>query len=174
MTGMTQSARQTADARSERATVGRACSGSSSPSRLSTSASSALPWPPPCPPPTRNAPIPASSPRNPTSAAPNTMNGNGTPKKKIPTKAAAASTTIMEFWSARRADPHARLEHDGQDRGFEPEEQRLDDRHAAPPGVDVAQGHDRQNAGHDEQPAGDDPAAGAMHQPADIGRELLR
>src|SRR5262249_62060474 len=34
------------------------------------------------------------------------------------------------------ADAHDRLEHDGQDRGFEPEEQRLDDRHAAPPGVD--------------------------------------
>src|SRR5262249_31453469 len=57
---------------------------------------------------------------------------------------------------------------------LEAEEQRDDDRHVAPGGVYVAQRHDGDNAGNDKEPAGDDAAERAVHQPADIGRKLLR
>src|SRR5262245_47247029 len=57
---------------------------------------------------------------------------------------------------------------------LEAEEQRDDDRDIAPAGVHVAQRHDGNDARTDEKPAGDDAAERAMHQPADIGRELLR
>ena len=48
------------------------------------------------------------------------------------------------------------------------------DRHVAVAGIDVAERHDGDDAGQDEQPAGHDAAERAVHQPADIGRELLR
>src|SRR5262249_20342780 len=40
--------------------------------------------------------------------------------------------------------------------------------------IDVAEPHDRDDAGDDEEAAGHDSAERAMHQPADIGRKLLR
>ena len=40
-------------------------------------------------------------------------------------------------------------------------------------GVNATQRHDRDDAGHDEQAAGDDRPRPAVHQPADIGGELL-
>ena len=48
------------------------------------------------------------------------------------------------------------------------------DRHIAVAGIDVAERHDGDDAGHHEQAAGHDAAERAMHQPADIGRKLLR
>jgi hypothetical protein len=72
------------------------------------------------------------------------------------------------------ADPEHRLEHDRQHRGLETKEQRDDHRHLAIAGVDVAERHDGDDAGDDEQHAGHDAAERAVHQPADIGRELLR
>ena len=47
-------------------------------------------------------------------------------------------------------------------------------RHLPQRGIDVAQRQDRDEAGHDEQAAGDEAARGAVHQPADVGGELLR
>ena len=102
------------------------------------------------------------------------MTGNGTPKKKIATKAAAASAIMTRFFSAFAADPHHRLEHDREHRGLEAEEQGRDDADLAEQGVDDAERHDRDDAGQDEQHAGDEAAERAVHEPADIGGELLR
>ncbi len=72
------------------------------------------------------------------------------------------------------SDAHQRLDHDGEHRGLQPEEQCLDIPDLAIGCVDVAQAHDGDDAGHDEQAAGHDAAGGPVHQPADIGRKLLR
>src|SRR5262245_29041282 len=72
------------------------------------------------------------------------------------------------------ADADQGFDHDRENGSLEAEEQRDDDRDIAPGGVHVAQRHDGNDAGNDKKPAGDDAAEGAMHQPADIGRELLR
>jgi hypothetical protein len=72
------------------------------------------------------------------------------------------------------ADAHQRLDHDREHRGLQPEEQRLDIPDLAEGGVDDAQRHDGDDAGEDEETARHDAAGGAVHQPADIGRELLR
>ncbi len=72
------------------------------------------------------------------------------------------------------ADANQGFDHDRENSRFEAEEQRDDDRDVAPAGVHVAERHDGNDAGNDEKPAGDDAAERAMHQPADIGRELLR
>ena len=108
------------------------------------------------------------------SPAPRTMSGNGTLKKKIATKAAAASADHHPVLERPLADAHHRLEHDGEHRRLEPEEQRRDDADLAPGGVDQAQGHDGDEARQDEQRAGDEPALRLVQQPADIGGELLR
>jgi hypothetical protein len=72
------------------------------------------------------------------------------------------------------ADAHHGLDHDGENGRLQSEEQRRHEADIAERGVDVAQRHDGDDAGHDEQAAGDDPAARAVHQPADVGRKLLR
>ncbi len=72
------------------------------------------------------------------------------------------------------ADPQHGLDHDHQHGGLQAEEQPLHDRDLAQEHVDPAQGHDREQAGQHEQGAGQQPAPGLVHQPADIGRELLR
>jgi hypothetical protein len=53
----------------------------------------------PCPPPPWNAATPFTPPMKPISAAPNTMAGNGTLKKKIATNAAAASPISTRFFT---------------------------------------------------------------------------
>ena len=102
------------------------------------------------------------------------MSGNGTSKKKIATKAAAAMPTITRFFSARLPIADHRLEHDGEHRRLEAEEQRLDDADIAESGIEPAQRHDRDDAGQHEQDAGDEAAPGAVQQPADVDGELLR
>ena len=72
------------------------------------------------------------------------------------------------------ADAHHGLDDDGEHRGLQPEEQRLDEADIAEGGVDIAQAHDGDDAGQDEQAAGHDAAGGPVQQPADIGGELLR
>ena len=103
-----------------------------------------------------------------------TISGNGTAKKKMPIKASAASASIGRLFKRAAADPLHRLQHDRQHRRLQPEKQRRDRRHAAEGGVDVAERHDRDDAGQHEQAAGDDRARPAMHQPADIDRQLMR
>ena len=53
------------------------------------------------------------------------ISGNGTPKKKIATKAAAAMRDHHLVLQRPPADAHHRLEHDREHRGLEAEEQRL-------------------------------------------------
>ena len=80
MTGTSQRASHKAETRSARPTVGRACCGSASPSKLSCSPAFAAPEP--CPPPTRNAPDPVRAPIKPMIPAALTINGNGTLRRR--------------------------------------------------------------------------------------------
>src|SRR3546814_5552533 len=50
----------------------------------------------------------------------------------------------------------------------------LHQRHIAPACIDIAEAHDGDDAGQDEQAARNDAADGPVHQPADIGGQLLR
>ena len=102
------------------------------------------------------------------------MIGKGTLKKKIATKAIAASAIMIRLRSARLPTRTTRLDHDREHRGLQPEEHRLDEADIAIGRVDIAQAHDGDDAGQDEQAAGHDAAGGPVQQPADIGRELLR
>ena len=72
------------------------------------------------------------------------------------------------------ADADHGMDDDGEHRGLQPEEHRLDEADIAIGRVDVAQPHDGDDAGQDEQAAGHDAAGGPVQQPADIGRKLLR
>ena len=98
MTGPSHSASQIADTRNARPMVGRTCSGSSSPSALS---SAARVLPPPWSSPTIKAAEPARAPTKPITPAASTMSGNGTWLKKIATKANAASAIIAPLFNAR-------------------------------------------------------------------------
>ena len=71
------------------------------------------------------------------------------------------------------ADPEDGLEDHRQYGRLEPEEQGDDQGHIAPGGIDVAEDHNGDDAGDNEQPAGHDAAERAVHQPTDIGGELL-
>ena len=67
-----------------------------------------------------------------------------------------------------------RLEHDGEHRRLQPEQQALHQRHVADQQVDRRQRRDDHGARQHEQQPGDQPAAHAMQQPAGIGRKLHR
>ena len=67
------------------------------------------------------------------------MIGNGTSKKKIAMKAAAAKLTMMLFFSDALADPHHGFKHDREHRRLEAEEQRLDRADFAKGGINPAQ-----------------------------------
>ena len=84
--------------------------------------------------------------------------GNGTSKKKIATKAAAASADHDVVLERPPADPQHRLEHDGEHRRLQAEEQGLDRADIAEDGVDPAQRHDGDDARQHEQRAGDQAA----------------
>jgi hypothetical protein len=60
------------------------------------------------------------------------------------------------------ADADHGLDHDGEHRGFQPEEQRLDKADIAVCRIDIAQRHDGDDAGQDEQAAGHDAAGGPV------------
>ena len=98
ITGPSHSTSQIADTRNARPTVGRTCSGISSPSALSCTACA---LPPPWPSPTIKAADPARAPTKPITPAASTMSGNGTWLKKIATKANAASAIIAPLFNAR-------------------------------------------------------------------------
>ena len=71
------------------------------------------------------------------------------------------------------ANPDQGFDHDRQHGGLQTEERARDNADFAPFRVDDAERHQSDDAGQDEQPAGHDATARAVHQPADIGRELL-
>ena len=101
------------------------------------------------------------------------MIGNGTAKKKIATKAAAASGLHRPALERAPADPDHRLDDDRQHGGLQAEEGRGDEADLPPQRVDDAERHQGDDAGQDEQAAGHEAAARAVHQPADIDGELL-
>ena len=70
--------------------------------------------------------------------------------------------------------PHHGFDNDGEHGGFQAEEQRGDNSDRSKQRIDDAERHDGQRAGQDEEPASEKAAFDAMHQPADIGRKLLR
>ena len=72
------------------------------------------------------------------------------------------------------ADSPHRLGDDGEHRRLEAEEQCRHPADIARRRIDPGQDHDRGEARQDEQYARDQAAFGAVHQPADIGGELLR
>src|SRR3954452_1835043 len=81
-----------------------------------------------------------------------------------------------EHWPALQgaaSDPLHGLQHDRKHRGLEAQKQRGNRWHAAERGIDIAERHDRDDAGYDKKPAGNDGTRPAMHQPADIDRQLM-
>ena len=101
------------------------------------------------------------------------MSGNGTAKKKIATKAAAARACRGRLLRERRPMRIDGLDDDRQHGRLQAEERRRHEADLTPLRIDDAERHQRDDAGQDEQPAGHDAAARAMHQPADISGELL-
>ena len=95
-------------------------------------------------------------------------------EEEYPHEGCSGETLHDPVFQCPLADAHDGLDHDGEHCRLEAEEQRRHETGIAERGVDVAQCHDGDDAGHDEQAARHDPAARAMHQPADVGRELLR
>ena len=72
-----------------------------------------------------------------------------------------------------RSDPHDRLNHHGQNRGLEAEEQPLNQRRFVEQDIDEAQSKDGEKARQHEQSACNQSAPGLVQKPADIGSELL-
>ena len=70
-------------------------------------------------------------------------------------------------------NPQHRLDHDHQHGGLQPEEQALHQRYRAEQHIDPRERHDGEQAGQDKQRPGKQAAPRAMHEPADIDRELL-
>ena len=121
-----------------------------------------------------NSGLPSRAPAKPMMPAAMMMTGNGTAKKKIATNAAAAIDDHDPVAQRALADPHHRLDDDGEHRGLQAKEQRFHEADIAVGRVDVAERHDGDDAGQDEEPARHQAAGGAMQQPPDIGRKLLR
>ena len=69
---------------------------------------------------------------------------------------------------------HHRFDHDRQHGGLQTEEHGRHDRHLAPRCVDHAERHDRDHPRQDEQHPGHHAPGRAMHEPTDVGCELLR
>ena len=70
--------------------------------------------------------------------------------------------------------PDQGLHHNRQHRRLEPEKKPLDRCQATEQHINPRQRHDRQQTGQHKQPARHQTAGRAMHEPADIGRQLLR
>ena len=102
------------------------------------------------------------------------MIGNGTAKKKIATNAAAANACNGPAFQGTPADADDGLDDDRQHGRLQTKERRRHEADLAPFRIDDAERHQRDDAGQDEQAARHQAAARAMHQPADIGGELLR
>ncbi len=66
------------------------------------------------------------------------------------------------------------MQHDGGDRGLDAVEHSRDCRHLSIGHVYPRQRDQNEERWQDEQRAGDDPTPGTVHEPADVGGELLR
>ena len=72
------------------------------------------------------------------------------------------------------ANAYDRFEYDGENRCFQPEEQRGDERRLSEGRIEGAQQQDRDEPGQNEESARDDSAGGPVQKPADVSGELLR
>jgi hypothetical protein len=72
-----------------------------------------------------------------------------------------------------RADLEHRFDDDRDHDRFTARQYGHDGRHVTVRGVDVGQSHEHEDRRNDEERTGDDPAPGAMQQPADVDRQLL-
>ena len=100
--------------------------------------------------------------------------GNGTLKKKMATKAAAATLQSSRPLMRAAGHAHQRLQHDGEHGRLDADEQRRDGRRLAEGAVEHRQRQHEHRARQDEQQAGGEPALDAVQPPAGIGRELHR
>jgi len=91
---------------------------------------------------------------------------------KMARKDAAAIAHSVRFFSA--PDAPGLLHDDGGDRRLDAVEQSGHQRHVAEGDVHPGQRDQDEQRRQHEQRAGNDAAPASMHQPADIGRELLR
>ena len=101
-----------------------------------------------------------------------TISGNGTLRKKMATKAAAAISQSTLPLSARLAIAQQRLDHDRQHRRLDADEQRLGDRQLAEGRVQHRQREHHQRARQHEQQPGRQAALEPVQAPADVGGEL--
>src|SRR5260370_16451881 len=92
----------------------------------------------------------------------------------MPTKAAAASTSIARLLSARLPTRCTAWSTIASTAAFRPKKNAATAGTLPKGDIDVAQGHDGDNAGHDEEAARDNGARPAVHQPANIHDNLVR
>ena len=106
--------------------------------------------------------------------APSTTKGKGAARKNNSDEGGEGEGALPIALERARGDPLERVEDDREHRRLQPEQHARDRADIAGEDVEPAQPHDRDDAGEDEQQSGDEPAAHAVEQPADVGRELLR
>ena len=100
------------------------------------------------------------------------MSGNGTPRKKIATNAAAAIPTMTRFLSARLPIRTTASSTIASTAAFRPKNSAWTIP-TLPNGVDEGERHDGEQARQHEERAGDEPSRRAMEEPADVDGELL-
>ena len=101
--------------------------------------------------------------------------GNGTCRKKIARNAAAAIATCAGWRSARLPMRSSASSTSASTAGFTPKKSACDERDVPKARVERARARGSSTKpGRTKSSAGDEPAARAVHQPADVGGELLR
>ena len=173
ITGTSQSVSQRPATASARAALGRAWAGSASPSTVSAAAIS-LPPPALWPPRELECLRTARRARQADQAGPQDDDRKRNVEEEDADERGRRQRAQNIVLERPPADAEHGLQHDGEHRRLEAEERRGHQRDIAERRIDVAQPHDGHDAGHHEQPARHQAAERAMHQPADIGRELLR
>ena len=102
------------------------------------------------------------------------ISGNGRSKKKIATNAADGNCHVERRHQGSPRDANHGLRDDRDHGRLDAVEKGLDEGHVAEQRVDDRKHHQDDDARQDEQQACRQTAADAVHQPADVRRELLR
>src|SRR5262249_44446504 len=172
MTGTSQRMSHTLAARSARGTLGRACSGSFVPKEaidhgifLTAAAMTALNL-------ERARTAPATEKSDERRAEDDDWERDGEKENADECRRRQADHHVV--LERPLPDSHNSFQYDCKHCGLETEKQRNNDGYIAVGGIHVAQHHDGDDARHDEESAGHDATERTVHQPADIGRELLR
>ena len=108
-------------------------------------------------------------------AAKNTMSGKGSCKAKIATNRGGRNRPKCAVFERARADAVGRLHHDGRHRGFDAvKDARHPGSYIAIGDVHPRQAHQHEQRGQHKQATRHHAAPGAVHEPADVGGQLLR